>query len=71
MLLLNLHQCSTIIGKKKSYKEFDKVNLKLAPLSKILFAEPNPTPAKYALSLMGKCKADVREPLYELSLIHI
>ena len=52
---------------KKNYKEFDKVNLKLAPLSKILFAEPNPTPAKYALSLMGKCKADVREPLYELS----
>jgi len=53
--------------KKKNYKEFDKVNLKLAPLSKILFAEPNPTPAKYALSLMGKCKATVREPLYELS----
>ena len=53
--------------KKKNNKEFDKVNLKLAPLSKILFAEPNPTPAKYALSLMGKCKADLREPLYELS----
>ena len=52
---------------KKNYIEFDKVNLKLAPLSKILFAEPNPTPAKYALSLMGKCKADIREPLYELS----
>ena len=53
--------------KKKNYKEFDKVNLRLAPLSKILFAEPNPSPAKYALSLMGKCKADIREPLYELS----
>ncbi len=52
---------------KKNYKEFDKVNLRLASLSKILFAEPNPTPAKYALSLMGKCKADIREPLYELS----
>ena len=46
---------------KKNYKEFDKVNLRLASLSKILFAEPNPTPAKYALYLMGKC----------LSLIHI
>ena len=33
----------------------------------LLFAEPNPTPAKYALSLMGKCKAEIREPLYELS----
>ena len=52
---------------KKNYKEFDKVNLRLASLSKILFAEPNPTPTKYALSLMGKCKADIREPLYELS----
>ena len=52
---------------KKNYKEFDKVNLRLASLSKILFAEPNPTPAKYALSLMGKCKADIREPLYKLS----
>ena len=51
----------------KNYKEFDKVNLRLASLSKILFAEPNPTPAKYALSLMGKCKADIREPLFELS----
>ena len=52
---------------KKNYKEFDRVNLRLAPLSKILFAEPNPTPAKYALFLMGKCKADIREPLFELS----
>ena len=52
---------------KKNYKEFDKVNLRLASLSKILFAEPNPTPAKYALSLMGKCKAEIREPLYELN----
>ena len=43
------------------------VNLKLAPLSQILFAEPSPTPAKYALSLMGKCNYEVREPLYELS----
>ena len=52
---------------KKNYKEFDKINLKLAPLSKILFAEPSPTPAKYALSLMGKCNAEVREPLFELN----
>ncbi len=52
---------------KKNYNEFDKINLKLAPLSKILFAEPSPTPAKYALSLMGKCSAEVREPLFELN----
>ena len=52
---------------KKSYKEFDRINLQLAPLSKILFTEPSPTPAKYALSLMGRCTEIVREPLIGLS----
>jgi 4-hydroxy-tetrahydrodipicolinate synthase len=52
---------------KKNYKEFDKVNLKLAPLSKVLFSEPSPTPSKYALSLMGKCTSIVRDPLVGLS----
>ena len=51
----------------KNYKQFDLVNMKLAPLSQILFSEPSPTPSKYALSLMGRCKADVREPLTDLS----
>jgi len=51
----------------KNYKQFDLVNMKLAPLSQILFSEPSPTPSKYALSLMGKCKTDVREPLTDLS----
>ena len=51
----------------KNYKQFDLINLKLAPLSQVLFSEPSPTPSKYALSLMRKCKADVREPLTDLS----
>ena len=51
----------------KNYKQFDLVNMKLAPLSQILFSEPSPTPSKHASSLMGKCKADVREPLNDLS----
>ena len=51
----------------KNYKQFDLINLKLAPLSQVLFSEPSPTPSKYALSLMGKCKTDVREPLTDLS----
>jgi len=67
-IVLKLKKNDKIEIKKIFYlKNNTHVNLKLAPLSKILFAEPNPTPAKYALSLMGKCKADVREPLYELS----
>jgi 4-hydroxy-tetrahydrodipicolinate synthase len=51
----------------KNYKQFDLINLKLAPLSQVLFSEPSPTPSKYALSLMGKCKADIGEPLTDLS----
>jgi 4-hydroxy-tetrahydrodipicolinate synthase len=40
---------------------------KLAALNDVLFIETNPTPAKYALSLMGKIKADVRLPLVQPS----
>jgi 4-hydroxy-tetrahydrodipicolinate synthase len=36
-------------------------------LFKDLFVEPNPVPAKYALSLMGKMTADVRLPLCEMT----
>lgn len=35
----------------------------LAPLHEALFVEPNPVPAKYALSLLGKCSEEVRSPL--------
>ncbi|MAV82276.1 MAG: 4-hydroxy-tetrahydrodipicolinate synthase [Pelagibacteraceae bacterium] len=52
---------------KGQFKKFDKINLQLAPLSKVLFEEPNPTPTKYALSLMGFCSQEVRAPLIELS----
>lgn len=40
---------------------------KLTPLTLALFCESNPVPAKYAASLLGKCRPDVRLPLYELS----
>ncbi len=33
-----------------------------------LFIEPNPIPVKWALHLMGKCEADIRLPLTELSM---
>ncbi|MGG7567435.1 4-hydroxy-tetrahydrodipicolinate synthase [Rhodovulum sp. DZ06] len=38
---------------------------KLFPLHMALFVEPNPVPAKYALSLLGKCTDQVRTPLVE------
>jgi 4-hydroxy-tetrahydrodipicolinate synthase len=36
---------------------------RLMPLHKALFLETNPAPAKYALSLLGKIKEDVRLPI--------
>ena len=40
---------------------------RLFPLFRAAFIEPNPVPTKYALSLMGRCRADVRLPLVEAS----
>ncbi len=40
---------------------------RLTPLHDVLFAETNPAPAKYALSVMGLCAAAVRLPLAEPS----
>jgi 4-hydroxy-tetrahydrodipicolinate synthase len=40
---------------------------KLAPLHQHLFVETNPSPAKYALSLLGKCSDTVRLPMVPLS----
>lgn len=43
------------------------INDRLMPLHTALFCETNPSPAKYALSVLGKCAAGVRLPLVELS----
>ncbi|MBN9047846.1 MAG: 4-hydroxy-tetrahydrodipicolinate synthase [Rhizobiales bacterium] len=40
---------------------------KLLPLHQHLFIETNPSPAKYALSLLGKCSDDVRLPMVPLA----
>ncbi|MFT4793452.1 MAG: 4-hydroxy-tetrahydrodipicolinate synthase [Paracoccaceae bacterium] len=40
---------------------------RLMPLHTALFREPNPAPAKYALSLLGKCLEDVRSPMVTLT----
>tara|TARA_X000001036_G_scaffold20216_1_gene16940 strand:+ start:755 stop:1630 length:876 start_codon:yes stop_codon:yes gene_type:complete len=39
----------------------------LLPLHRAAFAEPNPAPTKYALSLLGRCANEVRSPLCEIS----
>ena len=40
---------------------------KLMPLHNALFVESNPTPAKYALSVLGKCEEEARLPLVSVT----
>jgi len=44
-----------------------KLQDKLMPLHQHLFIETNPAPAKYALSVLGKCADTVRLPMVPLS----
>jgi 4-hydroxy-tetrahydrodipicolinate synthase len=44
-----------------------KLQDKLLPLHQNLFIETNPSPAKYALSLLGKCADTVRLPMVPLA----
>jgi 4-hydroxy-tetrahydrodipicolinate synthase len=52
------------------WKKARELHYKLLPLGEGLFVEPNPTPAKAALAMMGRMTDDVRAPLYPLSPNH-
>jgi 4-hydroxy-tetrahydrodipicolinate synthase len=52
---------------KGDYSAALKIQDKLMPLHQNLFVETNPSPAKYALSLLGKCSDIVRLPMVPLS----
>ncbi len=41
-----------------------KINERLIPLHDALFVETSPAPVKYAASLLGRCTAEVRQPLW-------
>ena len=47
-------------------KEAERIDGLLQPLHKALFIESNPSPVKYAASLLGMCKPTVRLPLVEI-----
>jgi 4-hydroxy-tetrahydrodipicolinate synthase len=49
------------------YGEALKLQDKLMPLHTALFIETNPAPAKYALSVLGKCEETVRLPMVPVS----
>jgi len=48
------------------YRRALELQDRLMPLHRAAFAEPNPGPAKYALSVLGRCAEDVRSPLVPL-----
>src|SRR5947207_2845549 len=49
-----------------NYQTARKLHEQLMPLHTALFIETNPAPAKYALSVLGKCSAAVRLPMVQL-----
>lgn len=51
----------------QNYTAFEKRRDRLMQLHKALFVEPNPIPVKYALSLLGLIKNELRSPLTPLS----
>lgn len=51
---------------RNDYETARALNARLAPLQAALFAEPNPAPTKYALSLLELCTPEVRLPMVEL-----
>jgi len=44
-----------------------RINERLIPLHDALFVETSPAPVKYAASLLGRCTAEVRQPLWQTS----
>src|SRR5215467_13716365 len=47
-------------------KTVRQINERLIPLHDALFAETSPAPVKYAASLLGRCTAEVRQPLWAI-----
>jgi 4-hydroxy-tetrahydrodipicolinate synthase len=52
---------------KGDYAAALKLQDQLMPLHTALFLETNPAPAKYALSLLGRCADTVRLPMVKLA----
>ena len=48
------------------FKKAEQLDKRLQPLHSSLFIESNPSPVKYAASLLGMCNPDVRLPLVEI-----
>ena len=52
--------------KNGNYKAALELQHKLLPLHRAAFLEPNPSPTKFALEVLGKCSGEIRSPLIEI-----
>ena len=50
-----------------NYQEVFRIRDLLGPLHNAMFLEPNPCPAKYGVSLLGRCENSLRLPLVKVS----
>ena len=50
-----------------NFKDSEKLDKILQPLHSAMFIESNPSPVKYAASLLGLCSPDVRLPLVQVN----
>lgn len=55
------------LAKEEKYIQAAKIASDLYPLTRALFSEVNPIPVKAALSMLGRCKDELRLPLTPLS----
>ena len=58
-LLAEMHEA----WQKGEVETVRRINERLIPLHDALFAETSPAPVKYAASLLGRCRPEVRQPL--------
>ncbi len=52
---------------KGNTSEAERLQRELCPLMRAMFCDVNPIPVKYAMSVLGLCREDVRLPLYPMS----
>jgi len=64
---LTPHLCAKLqdLWRNGSHSEALAIHDSLMPLHSVMFCESNPTPVKYAASLLGLCEATVRLPLVQ------
>ena len=57
----------SVIDKKDSILEAEKIDKILQPIHNSMFVESNPSPVKYAAKLLDLCEDDVRLPLVKIT----